>query len=68
MQHPTQHLRGSFDLTDYRDEIEGLEENTDGLRQTLDATSVMVTSFDSELRRMRESLSATGKDLSLIHI
>ena len=66
MQHPTQHLRGSFDLTDYRDEIEGLEENTDGLRQTLDATSVMVTSFDSELRRMRESLSATGKDVATL--
>jgi len=36
------------------------------LRQTLDATSVMVTSFDSELRRMRESLSATGKDVATL--
>ncbi|MEP5632259.1 MAG: phage tail tape measure protein [Tateyamaria sp.] len=53
-------------MSDYRDEIEGLEENTDGLRQTLDATSVMVTSFDSELRRMRESLSATGKDVATL--
>jgi len=51
-------------MSDYRDEIEGLEDTTDGLRQTLDATSVMVTSFDSELRRMRESLSATGKDVA----
>lgn len=53
-------------MTDYNDEIEALEENTDGLRQTLDATSVMVTSFDSELRRMRESLSATGKDVATL--
>lgn len=53
-------------MSDYKDEIEGLEENTDGLRQTLDATSIMVTSFDSELRRMRESLAATGKDVATL--
>jgi len=53
-------------MSDYKDEIEGLEETTDGLRQTLDATSVMVTSFDSELRRMRESLSATNKDVATL--
>ena len=53
-------------MSDYKDEIEGLEDTTDGLRQTLDATSVMVTSFDSELRRMRESLSATGKDVATL--
>ncbi len=53
-------------MSEYRDEIEGLEETTDGLRQTLDATSVMVTSFDSELRRMRESLAATNKDVATL--
>ena len=53
-------------MTDYKDEIEGLEAETDGLRQTLDATSGMVTSFDSELRRMRESLAATGKDVATL--
>ena len=53
-------------MSDYKDEIEGLEENTDGLRQTLDATSIMVTSFDSELRRMRDSLAATGKDVATL--
>lgn len=53
-------------MTDYKDEIEGLEAETDGLRQTLDATSSMVTSFDSELRRMRESLAATGKDVATL--
>ncbi|MEO0667022.1 MAG: phage tail tape measure protein [Pseudomonadota bacterium] len=53
-------------MTDYKDEIDSLEADTDGLRQTLDATSSMVTSFDSELRRMRESLAATGKDVATL--
>lgn len=53
-------------MSDYNDEIEALDTQTDGLRQTLDATSVMVTSFDSELRRMRESLAATGKDVATV--
>lgn len=53
-------------MNDYQDEIENLEEHTDGLRQTLDATSVMVTGFDSELRRMRESLAATNKDVATL--
>jgi len=53
-------------MKDYEDEIEGLDSQTDGLRQTLDATSGMVTSFDSELRRMRESLAATGKDVATL--
>ncbi|WP_299614234.1 phage tail tape measure protein [uncultured Tateyamaria sp.] len=53
-------------MSDYRDEIENLEDHTDGLRQTLDATSIMVTGFDSELRRMRESLAATNKDVATL--
>ena len=53
-------------MTDYKDEIDGLDAETDGLRQTLSATSSMVTSFDSELRRMRESLAATGKDVATL--
>lgn len=53
-------------MSNYNDEIEALDTQTDGSRQTLDATSVMVTSFDSELRRMRESLAATGKDVATV--
>ncbi|WP_299657479.1 phage tail tape measure protein [uncultured Tateyamaria sp.] len=53
-------------MSDYRDEIENLEDHTDGLRQTLDATTIMVTGFDSELRRMRESLAATNKDVATL--
>lgn len=53
-------------MSDYQDEIDGLEDSTDGLRVTLDATSAMVTGFDSELRRMRESLAATNKDVATL--
>ncbi|WP_299041163.1 phage tail tape measure protein [uncultured Tateyamaria sp.] len=53
-------------MSDYNDEIETLEDSTDGLRVTLDATSAMVTGFDSELRRMRESLAATNKDVATL--
>ena len=53
-------------MSDYQDEIENLEDSTDGLRVTLDATSAMVTGFDSELRRMRESLAATNKDVATL--
>ncbi|WP_299549306.1 phage tail tape measure protein [uncultured Tateyamaria sp.] len=53
-------------MTDYRDEIENLDENAEGLRSTLSATSDMVTGFDSELRRMRESLAATNKDVATL--
>ena len=53
-------------MSDYKDEIDGLVEHTVWLRATRDSTSAMVTSFDSELRRMRESLSATGKDVATL--
>ncbi|MEO0633601.1 MAG: phage tail tape measure protein [Pseudomonadota bacterium] len=53
-------------MTDYRDEIEGLEVETDSLRQTVIATTDMVSSFDSHLRVMRESLAATGKDVATL--
>ena len=50
----------------YEDAIEGLDAQTDGLRQTVETTSETVTGFDSELRRMRESLAATGKDVAAL--
>ncbi|GGX47885.1 tail protein [Tateyamaria omphalii] len=53
-------------MTDYRDEIENLDENAEDLRFTLSATSDMVTGFDSELRSMRESLAATNKDVATL--
>ncbi|MEP2028945.1 MAG: phage tail tape measure protein [Paracoccaceae bacterium] len=42
--------------------IEALEDSADGLSDSLTQASSMVTGFDSELSRMRETLSATGKE------
>ncbi|WP_147104110.1 phage tail tape measure protein [Tateyamaria sp. syn59] len=53
-------------MSDYNDEIENLEENSESLRFSLSATADMVTGFDSELRRMRESLAATNKDVATL--
>lgn len=53
-------------MSEYNDEIEHLDDSTDSLRQTLQSTSSMVTGFDSELRRMRESLAATNKDVATL--
>ena len=48
------------------DGIDGLEDNAEGLNGTLAQTSVLVSGFDSELRRMRTSLAATGKDVATL--
>ncbi|MEL7514938.1 MAG: phage tail tape measure protein [Pseudomonadota bacterium] len=53
-------------MSDYRAEIEALDESTDNLKESVSSATVMVTGFDSELRRMRESLSATGKDVATL--
>lgn len=48
------------------DHIDGLENQTDALNETLASTSVLVSGFDNELRRMRTSLAATGKDIATL--
>lgn len=48
------------------DEIDDLEGNAEGLNGTLAVTSTLVSGFDSELRRMRTSLAATGKDVATL--
>ena len=48
------------------DDIDGLEGNAEGLNGTLAQTSVLVSGFDSELRRMRTSLAATGQDVATL--
>jgi hypothetical protein len=48
------------------DDFENLEGNAGGLNETLGQTSTLVSGFDSELRRMRASLSATGKDVAAL--
>ncbi len=44
----------------------GLEGNAEGLNATLAETSVLISGFDSELRRMRGSLAATGQDVATL--
>ena len=48
------------------DGFEGLESDATALNQTLGQTSVLVSGFDSELRRMSSALSATGKDVATL--
>jgi hypothetical protein len=48
------------------DDIENLDSKAEGLNETLSSTSALVSGFDSELRRMRTSLSATGKDVATL--
>jgi len=48
------------------DRFDALETGADGLNETLASTSVLVSGFDSELRRMRTSLAATGKDVGTL--
>ena len=48
------------------DDIDNLEGNAEGLNGTLATTSALVSGFASELRRMRTSLAATGKDVATL--
>ncbi|QUJ77409.1 phage tail tape measure protein [Sulfitobacter albidus] len=48
------------------DSFDDLHDDTQALNQTLGQTSVLVSGFDSELRRMRTSLAATGKDVATL--
>ncbi|MGB7243274.1 MAG: phage tail tape measure protein [Sulfitobacter sp.] len=46
--------------------FDDLEARADGLNETLGATTVLVSGFDSELRRMRVSLESTNKDVATL--
>lgn len=46
--------------------IENLEIASEGLSESLGAASVMAAGFDGELRRIRESFAATGKDVATL--
>ena len=48
------------------DSFDDLGNDARSLNQTLGQTSVLVSGFDSELRRMSTSLSATGKDVATL--
>lgn len=47
-----------------RDGIADLEEQAEALEDSLGAAANMAAGFDTELQRVRESLSSTGKDVS----
>lgn len=47
-----------------RREFDDLTLEADALNDTLGQTSTLVTGFDTELRRMKTSLEATGKDVA----
>ena len=51
-------------MTDYRDEIDGLESSAEGLGASAQAAAGMVAAFDGELRKMRASLAVTGQDMA----
>ncbi|WP_298971462.1 phage tail tape measure protein [uncultured Roseobacter sp.] len=46
--------------------FDDFEQRADDLNDTLAQTSVLVTGFDSELRRMKTSLEATGRDIAVL--
>jgi len=49
-----------------RNGIEALDDQAEALEDSLGAAAGMAAGFDSELRRMRESLSATGRDVATL--
>ena len=43
-----------------------MEDSADGLGDSLASPATLMSGFDGELRRMRESLAATGKDVATL--
>ncbi|WP_323802666.1 phage tail tape measure protein [Sulfitobacter litoralis] len=48
------------------DTFGGLEDGAERLNDTLGATATLVAGFDTELRRMRSALAATGKNVATL--
>ncbi|MFD2739872.1 phage tail tape measure protein [Sulfitobacter aestuarii] len=48
------------------EDIDGLEDSAEALNATLAQTGALISGFDSELRRMRSALAATGKDVAVL--
>ncbi|MGJ8546797.1 MAG: phage tail tape measure protein [Sulfitobacter sp.] len=48
------------------DGFENLSDYAEALNQTLGESGTLVSGFDSELRRMRSALAATGKDVATL--
>ncbi len=52
-------------MSDYS-EIDQLEVSADGLADSLGGASTMMSSFDTELKRMQSTLSTTGADMAAL--
>lgn len=52
-------------MTDF-EPIQALEDSADGLSDSLGTATALVSGFDGELRRMRDALAATGKDVATL--
>tara|TARA_R100001369_G_scaffold405_10_gene1199 strand:+ start:1756 stop:2415 length:660 start_codon:yes stop_codon:yes gene_type:complete len=48
------------------DTFDALEDGAERLNGTLDLTQSLIAGFDTELRRMRSALAATGKDVATL--
>lgn len=53
-------------MTDYENQIAQLDAETAGLSATLGDASNMLSSFDGELRRMQETMTATSRDVAVM--
>jgi len=51
---------------DERDDFDELQGQAEALEQSLGDAAGMAAGFDAELRRMRESLAATGRDVAVL--
>lgn len=49
-----------------RDDFDDLQTQAEALEQSLGDAAGMAAGFDAELRRMREALSATGRDVAVL--
>ena len=53
-------------MTEYRDEIDGLDASADALGASAAQAAAMVGSFDGALQKMQASLQATGADVATL--
>lgn len=53
-------------MTEYRDEIDGLDASADALGSSAAQAAAMVGSFDGALQKMQASLQATGADVATL--
>lgn len=53
-------------MSDYEDQISRLDAESDALAGTLGDATAMLTGFDSELRRMQDTMSSASQDIAVM--